>query len=83
MTRATLALLGLGFLGLSDGFRPAGVSPRRTVRMHVETAEGERLQVPKVGSPMPDTKPGWFRVPAPGGGHTRFKELQVSRVFDE
>lgn len=34
---------------------------------------------PKVGSKMPDGKrPDWFRVPAPGGSHTKFEELKTS-----
>lgn len=27
--------------------------------------------VPRVGSAMPKQRPGWFRVPAPGGKHTK------------
>lgn len=34
--------------------------------------------VPRVGAAMPDGRPDWFRVPAPGGKHTKFEELQSS-----
>lgn len=34
---------------------------------------------PRVGSAMPEgRRPDWFRVPAPGGSHTKFEELQQS-----
>lgn len=38
----------------------------------------EKLSFPKVGGPMPAERPSWFRVPAPGGDHTRFNELKQS-----
>ena len=35
--------------------------------------------LPKVGGPMPaGSRPDWFRVPAPGGPHTKFDELKAS-----
>ena len=33
---------------------------------------------PKVGAPMPEKRPGWFRVPAPGGPQTHYEELKDS-----
>lgn len=27
--------------------------------------------IPRVGGAMPEQRPGWFRVPAPGGKHTK------------
>ena len=34
---------------------------------------------PKVGADMPSGKrPDWFRVPAPGGSHTKYEELKTS-----
>ncbi|KAJ1456567.1 lipoate synthase [Pelagophyceae sp. CCMP2097] len=36
------------------------------------------LATPKVGGPMPDSRPSWFRVPAPGGEGTRYAELRAS-----
>ena len=27
--------------------------------------------IPRVGGEMPEQRPGWFRVPAPGGKHTK------------
>lgn len=35
-------------------------------------------QYPRVGGKMPETRPDWFRVPAPGGQFTRFEELKAS-----
>ncbi|KAF8822976.1 lipoic acid synthase LIPA [Cardiosporidium cionae] len=32
--------------------------------------------IPRVGLPMPENRPDWFRVPAPGGSHTRFDSLK-------
>ena len=35
--------------------------------------------IPRVGAKMPDgVRPDWFRVPAPGGLHTKFDELKSS-----
>ncbi|CAM9292130.1 unnamed protein product [Discosporangium mesarthrocarpum] len=34
--------------------------------------------IPKVGGPMPETRPSWFRVPAPGGDYTKYNELKSS-----
>lgn len=34
--------------------------------------------VPRVGKPMPEFRPDWFHVPAPGGKHTKFEELKQS-----
>eukprot|EP00619_Florenciella_sp_RCC1007_P008336 CAMPEP_0205910030 /NCGR_PEP_ID=MMETSP1325-20131115/4212_1 /ASSEMBLY_ACC=CAM_ASM_000708 /TAXON_ID=236786 /ORGANISM="Florenciella sp., Strain RCC1007" /LENGTH=451 /DNA_ID=CAMNT_0053276359 /DNA_START=73 /DNA_END=1428 /DNA_ORIENTATION=+ len=34
------------------------------------------MTVPKVGADMPDTRPDWFRVPAPGGEQTKFNEVK-------
>mmetsp|Transcript_1095 Transcript_1095/g.1794 ORF Transcript_1095/g.1794 Transcript_1095/m.1794 type:complete len:368 (+) Transcript_1095:56-1159(+) len=35
--------------------------------------------LPRVGGDMPSgTRPDWFRVPAPGGSHTKFEELKTS-----
>ncbi|CAN0377216.1 unnamed protein product [Pylaiella littoralis] len=34
--------------------------------------------VPRVGGAMPEQRPGWFRVPAPGGKHTKYEELKSS-----
>ncbi|CAM9342583.1 unnamed protein product [Ascophyllum nodosum] len=34
--------------------------------------------IPRVGKQMPDQRPGWFRVPAPGGKYTKFEELKSS-----
>lgn len=35
--------------------------------------------IPRVGAKMPDgVRPDWFRVPAPGGSHTKFEELKSS-----
>ena len=36
------------------------------------------MVIPRVGGAMPEKRPDWFRVPAPGGEHTRFKELSDS-----
>jgi lipoic acid synthetase len=33
---------------------------------------------PRVGDAMPERRPDWFHVPAPGGGHTRFANLKDS-----
>jgi lipoyl synthase len=33
---------------------------------------------PKVGAPMPEKRPDWFRVPAPGYEHTKYAELKSS-----
>merc|ERR1719316_413325 len=34
---------------------------------------------PKIGGDMPEGgRPSWFHVPAPGGAHTRFDELQTT-----
>lgn len=43
------------------------------------TAEGDNVaqnsypgpMIPRVGGEMPEQRPGWFRVPAPGGKHTK------------
>lgn len=43
-------------------------------------SESSKPQIPKVGGSMPSgRRPDWFHVPAPGGSHTRFQELQVSK----
>jgi len=34
--------------------------------------------IPKVGAPMPESRPDWFRVPAPGYDHTEFNNLKSS-----
>ncbi|CAN0105401.1 unnamed protein product [Ectocarpus sp. 12 AP-2014] len=34
--------------------------------------------IPRVGGAMPEQRPGWFRVPAPGGKHTKYEELKSS-----
>eukprot|EP00904_Undaria_pinnatifida_P013245 jgi/Undpi1/9050/HiC_scaffold_26.g11510.m1 len=34
--------------------------------------------VPRVGGAMPETRPGWFRVPAPGGKDSKYEELKSS-----
>jgi lipoyl synthase len=38
---------------------------------------GQNLVVPRVGGAMPGGKrPNWFRVPAPGGKHSKYEELK-------
>lgn len=32
--------------------------------------------IPRVGGAMPEQRPGWFRVPAPGGKHTKVSRLR-------
>ncbi|CAM9470413.1 unnamed protein product, partial [Choristocarpus tenellus] len=34
--------------------------------------------IPRVGGTMPEQRPGWFRVPAPGGEYTKYNELKSS-----
>ena len=49
-------------------------SPRSLIHMH--DPQQQQQQRPRVGGDMPDMRPDWFRVPAPGGTHTRFEELK-------
>lgn len=52
---------------LDQNLHPTGIPP---------TGRVEPVK-PKVGNPMPEGgRPSWFHVPAPGGKHTRFAELQ-------
>lgn len=38
--------------------------------------------IPRVGGDMPEQRPGWFRVPAPGGKHTKVRLLAcTSRTY--
>lgn len=57
--------------------------PRRSgaasSQLFITEESGDVLQRPRVGSPMPEgRRPDWFRVPAPGGAHTKFSELKES-----
>lgn len=36
--------------------------------------------VPRVGGAMPEQRPGWFRVPAPGGKHTKVGRRECTLV---
>lgn len=43
--------------------------------------------IPRVGGEMPNERPGWFRVPAPGGKHTKvihsfFTFLLIFKFYD-
>ena len=53
-------------------------SSASTVRQAGLAMVAEEGLIPRVGAPMPASRPDWFRVPAPGGDHTRFNELQSS-----
>ena len=34
--------------------------------------------IPRVGGQMPEQRPGWFRVPAPGGKYTKVRCVGVA-----
>jgi hypothetical protein len=53
---------------------------RRTLTLlRMANPESDEIpKLPKVGSPMPETRPNWFHVPAPGGSKTKFQELKES-----
>lgn len=38
--------------------------------------------IPRVGGAMPEQRPGWFRVPAPGGKHTKVRP-SCCRLFQK
>ena len=40
--------------------------------------EKEKDIIPRVGGHMPDKRPDWFRVPAPGGANTKYNDLKDS-----
>lgn len=50
-----------------------------TLLMTMKTKDTSGGIIPRVGAKMPDgVRPDWFRVPAPGGAHTKFDELKSS-----
>eukprot|EP00617_Octactis_speculum_P002965 CAMPEP_0185771162 /NCGR_PEP_ID=MMETSP1174-20130828/63452_1 /TAXON_ID=35687 /ORGANISM="Dictyocha speculum, Strain CCMP1381" /LENGTH=344 /DNA_ID=CAMNT_0028456929 /DNA_START=235 /DNA_END=1269 /DNA_ORIENTATION=- len=56
----------------------------------MESTSPSTLTLPKVGAPMPEKRPDWFRVPAPGGVNTKYgevketvKELGLATVCEE
>jgi hypothetical protein len=69
-----------------NGFRPwqhYNVQQPYIVRMDMaeqQLEDHEKQRVPRVGAPMPEQRPAWFRVPAPGGSFTRFDSLKVRRA---
>jgi len=53
-------------------------TPRAAVVLHAAAGSTGTAVVPRVGGAMPEKRPDWFRVPAPGGANTRFSELATS-----
>lgn len=49
-------------------------------KSHFSTAVENELGtiIPRVGGDMPNSRPSWFRVPAPGGPGSKFEELKNS-----
>lgn len=50
---------------------------------HSHASGDHGSSVPRVGGPMPAERPGWFRVPAPGGKHTKVGGLRKSTTLIE
>uniref|UniRef100_A0A0G4FFX4 Lipoyl synthase, mitochondrial n=1 Tax=Chromera velia CCMP2878 TaxID=1169474 RepID=A0A0G4FFX4_9ALVE len=71
----------LGSLRGQSTALPAGASDDvETLTLDISssspTTSDAPLRVPRVGADMPAQRPDWFRVPAPGGDKTKFRELQ-------
>jgi lipoic acid synthetase len=70
--RRSHALL-LGSLG---GLAGAGTAWAFSATSSSSSGASKVVVVPKVGGAMPEKRPDWFRVPAPGYEHTRYSELK-------
>lgn len=75
---AMVATLLLSSATPAQAFQPRSARTASNAPLYStpQVTGAEELAVPKVNAPMPDSRPDWFRVPAPGGEHTRFQELQ-------
>jgi lipoate synthase len=67
----------------SLGFAPPSATSRQAISMTISesrpiTEPAVQRTTPKVGAPMPEKRPDWFRVPAPGYEHTKYAELKSS-----
>ena len=62
--------------GCTTAYRYRSVFMSLTANDNQQRSE---IVFPKVGADMPSGKrPDWFRVPAPGGSHTKYEELKTS-----